>query len=508
MAIKNVDQAGSDGWWMQQCWIALRDQRRDLTRLENYRRGTPQVSMGSPATQSAFYRFQRQCRTNVADLVVQALIERLGVRTIRTAAGGDDDGDVQATRMWQASGMDVGQSDLNRMLATFGRACTSTSAPDIDGGWSRIVPEDPRECVVIRDAHGRTVAGFKLFHDQLSQVDYAILWRPGRKVVGTRARASRPGLIGPDLAMREPKLMFIASAFDLRPEQPSGWEPTGDPTADLLWSESYEVQDIPIVDHVAPDGVGVFERHIDLIDQINHIILQGLVISTLQAFKQRALELTEDLPKYDPETNLEIDYNDVFAADPGALWKLPIGAKIWESGAVDITGILQQAKDAIQRFAAVTRTPFSMFSSDSVNQSAAGAQLTKEGLVFKAEDYQRVETRGLIEALSIGFKFMPDSVRYVDVNGARVDRADVAGMSIEWLPAERYSLAEKAQADSQATSLPRRQRLSRIWGFTPAEVDIAMSQAAEDAMLATLAAPQAPQAPQTSPARGLTPAGG
>lgn len=486
MAIDDVDTPGSDGWWMQKAWLELKAKRCEYTKLENYRRGTPPVSMGSAKVASAFYKFQRQCRTNLADLAVQALIERLAVRTIRTAAGSDDDGDVVATRLWQASGMDVAHPDLLRMIATFGEGYTWTSAPSAPGEFSQISPEDPRECVVLFDAMGRAVAGFKLFHDALGGYDYAILFRPGRKVVAYSEKGTPPPRLAPDGSLREPKIRFDPRRFTIRPERPADVPEDDDPTTPL-WSESYEIQDIPLERHLAPDGVGVFQRHLDLIDQVNHIILQGLVIATLQAFRQRAIELAEELPEEDEDGN-KIDYDDLFAADPGAMWELPVGAKIWESGQVDMSGILNQAKDAIQRFAAVLRLPFSLFVSDAANQSAEGAQLTREGLVFKAEDYQRVETRALLRSISTAFKFMPDDVRYAEVNGQRVDRADLAGMSIDWLPAERYSLAEKAQADAQAPSLPRRQKLRLIWQMTPAEVDVAMGQAQEDALMAASAA--------------------
>jgi hypothetical protein len=484
VAIPDVDVPGSDGWWMNKAWTELKAKRKHYTLLENYRRGTPPISMGTAKVASAFYRFQQQCRTNVADLAVQALVERMGVRTIRTAASADDDGDVQATRLWSASGMSVAQSDVYRMLATYGEAFTSTSAPDTDDGWSRIVAEDPRECVVLHDNQGRAVAGFKLASDTLGGYDYAILWRPGRKVVAVKEGATGGPRERTDRMLRPPATAFSAASFTIRPERPDD-AADDDPTTPI-WSESYDQTDLPLVRHVAPEGVGVFERHLDLVDQINHIVLQGLVIATLQAFKQRAIESDQPLPTHTPDGK-EIDWNDLFSADPGSLWLLLPGQKIWESGQVDLTGILQQAKDAIQRFASVTRTPFSMFSSDAVNQSAQGAQLTREGLVFKVESYQRAEDAALAVSLSIGFKFMPDAVRFAEVDGGRVDRADPTGIVIDWLPAERFSLAERSQADSQTTSLSVRGKLRRIWQLTPAEIDQVMNERREDALLEAIA---------------------
>jgi hypothetical protein len=497
VAIADVDTPGSDGWWMKFLAGQLRDKQRRLARLENYRRGTPPHPSGSEnLSTEPLYRFHRQCRSNFADLIVQARTDRIGIRAVRTAAGHDDDGDAQVTTLLQASGLLVAQADINRMVATFAEAYTSISAAADGETWPRIVAEDPREVITASDPADarRVIAAFKLYHDDIAGLDYAILWRPGRKVVSYRKRAAKVGWIDAHGRTIEPRITFSPASFTVLPETDSEIpdELSTLPADMLLLSESYALKDIPVRPHVARDGVGVFELHTDLLDRINHMILQRVVIATLQAFRQRAIELTEDLPEFD-ENGKKIDYNDLFAADPGALWKLPLGAKIWESGQVQLDGILAGCKDDIQHLASVTRTPFSMFNSSDTNQTAEGAQLTREGLVFAVEDFQRMETQPMIETISIAVKLLPDNLRYADDGtGNQVDRADPAGMTIDWLPAERYSLAERAAADAQAASLPRRQRLARIWGLTPAEVDVAMGQAAEDALLAPLPTPTPP----------------
>lgn len=491
----DVTIPGSDGWWMNHLWQQLRAKQPRLQRLANYREGRPNIVNGNEATMSAFYRFQNMARSNYADLIVQALVERVKVRSIHTAATTDDDGDVQAWAMWRASGMPVYFADVASDVATFGEGYTSECAPDEDSRYSRIVAEDPREFITAQDPENprNSIAAFKLFHDDVAGVDYAILWVPGRKVVAFMPRKTRVSAsIGADGRLAGPKIAFSPTNFTIRPEQSAVDEiDPADETNSLLWSESYTVQDVPAQRHFARDGVGVFERHTDILDRINNMILKRLIIVTLQAHKQRALKLNAALPEYD-DKGQKIDYDKVFEADPGALWQLPIGSDIWESTPGDVTGILAGTKADVMELASLTRTPFSMLSSDSVNQSAEGAQLTREGLVFKVEDFETIETMFLVDALSVGFKFMPDDVRYVlSPDGVtKIDRADPAGMDIDWAPAERYSLAEKSQADSQAVSLSRRARLRLIWGLQPAEIDQIMAEVAEDALLAPLAAPK------------------
>lgn len=487
----DVTVPGSPGWWMQHLWRQLAAETPRLNRLEQYRCGQSAIVMGSERLQSAFYRFQSMSRSNFADLIVSARTNRMAVRAIRTSASNDDNGDQAAWRVWTANGLDVWQTDLYRSMCTFGAAYVAVGAPDGSSDEPVVTIEDPRQTITAQDAlrPGKTVAAFKLFHDPQAQMDYAILWLPGRKYVAQRPRKSRTTVpTGPLAAGGRPQpvaVTFSPSSYTLLPfgaVNPQGiavWDSeqpdvTMDP-AELgdgysgITSEAYDLQDVPVIRFGNRDGVGVFEMHTDLLDRIAHITLQQMVIATLQAFKQRAIELdptAEDLPDED-ELGNPIDYNEVFEADPGALWRLPIGAKIWESGQVDLTGILSASKDWVLQLAACTQTPFPMFSPDSANQSANGASLYREGLTFNVEDLGRIAGAGLAQVMAIAFKLKADA-----------QRGDPADILVDWAPADRYSILEMAQADGQS-SLPPAQKYARIYGMSPSEVKIAVAQAAQ-----------------------------
>jgi hypothetical protein len=204
------------------------------------------------------------------------------------------------------------------------------------------------------------------------------------------------------------------------------------------------------------DGMGEFEPFLDLIDRINHMILQRLVIVTTQAFKQRAIN--GDLPQFDKDDN-EVDYNGIFEPGPGALWMLPEGTEIWESGQTDIQGILSGVRADIQDFAALTRTPMHYLSPDGANQSAEGASLSREGLVFKVEDRMARVTPAWSKVMSLMFRWMGDE-----------ERAVLLDLEPLWKPAERYSMSERADANSKFQDLPFRTRMQLIGQFSPAEV--------------------------------------
>jgi len=199
------------------------------------------------------------------------------------------------------------------------------------------------------------------------------------------------------------------------------------------------------------------------------MILQRLVIVTTQAFKQRAIK--GDLPQYDPDGN-EIDYNGIFTPSPGSLWMIPEGADIWESAQTDINGILAAVRADIQDFAALTRTPMHYLSPDGANQSAEGAALSREGLVFKVEDRINRVTPGWSKIMSLLFKWMGDETR-----------ANLLDLEPMWKPAERYSLAERGDANSKFQDLPFRSRMALIGQFTPAEIAEMEIQRAGEAIL-------------------------
>jgi len=474
----DASQHGSPGWWMDLLAKQLAAKQPRFRMLDSYWRGQPPLRTGSKNEQKAFYELQQIARSNLAALIVQSRRDRLSVRAIRTAVDFDETGDETAWDLFLDNNLEVAIPQLAGYIGTFSEGYLANA---MDGDRQIITAEDPREMITIEDATGRTVAAFKLTHDFLVNRDYAYLWLPGGyKYVGYRDRkASTPRTLfgGPP---PPPKITFAPQSFDMLPFRNPDDE-TQDPEG--VYSEQYDFQDVPVEPAREPDGFGLFEKHIGLLDRINHTILQRVVIATMQAFKQRGLEQTDgqEMPSHD-EDGQEIDYNDIFSADPGALWKLPPGVKIWESGQVDLQGILQSAKDDVLHLAAFSSTPLSMFTPDAAAQTAEGAQLQREGLVFSVENFQRILGRALARSVGTAFSMSGDS-----------DRGNAAKIRVEWTPAERYSLAERASADSQAQSLTWEQRQRVIWQQTPDEIRLAAAQRAQDAMQALLAAQPAPK---------------
>lgn len=497
-----LQQRGTPEWWITTLARQMLDRER-LRRfgiLDAYRSGCPPLVTATESQQRAYRAFNKVSRSNFARPVVRAPAERMSVRAIRTAAAGDDEGDSVAWRYWTGCGLDIAETDVNSDVLTFAEAYVRVGVtPD---GQPLAQRRDPRYTITAENPLNpmETVAALELIWDEHAGVDYAILSLPGEEWVASRERTGRPTHFPiPGLSVAEqrrcgmrwfPRLSFDADSFTMRPnvdDVPKDERDGG------LYSQTFDQQVVSVVKFANRDGVGEFEEHLDLLDCVTFLTMLLMVTAGVQAYKQRSLEQTatdgvDRLPDTNPATGERIDWEDIFQPGPDALWKLPPGVKLNESGQVDLQGLLSAIQDKIKHLSAVTATPFSLFSPDGVNQSAEGAQLNREGLTFKVEDRNKITARGWSRVLSLLFLFAPESDRF-DSTGN--DRADQGQILIDHKPAERYSLAEKAQADSQNKSLSADMAAQKIWGLTRDEIAINKAQRNSDALMAATALPAA-----------------
>ena len=404
----------------------LAEDQKELNLLERYYEGDAPLPEGAEGASVAYRRFQKKARTNLAQLAVAATRERMIIDGFRTGADGDENGDVLARRLWKANNLDVGSADLHNMMLTFGEAYAIVGPPNAFG-IPVVTIEDPRQVEAKTDPLDPRIVteAVKLWRDERDGLDYAYFYYPDRIEVFTR---------------EIDKNLYNLDGWIYR-EELSSVNPLGE---------------VPVIKFRNIDGDGEFEPFLDILDRINHMILQRLVIATTQAFKQKWI--SGDFPNQDQDGN-EIDYNGIFTPSAGALWMLPEGATLGESSQTDLSGILNAVRADIQDFAALTRTPMHYLSPDGANQSAEGASLAREGLVFKAEDRMARVTPSWSKVMSLMFKWLGDDVR-----------ANLLDLEPIWKPAERYSLAERADANSKFQDVPFRMRMSVVGQFSPEEV--------------------------------------
>jgi hypothetical protein len=434
-------EVDTPGWWLARLMRDLEARRPRLERLARYADGDCDLPEGAAGCREAYRTFQRRSRTNFAALVVEAVQERMIPSGFRTGASEDADADAVAWRLWQANSLDADSTLVHRAALTMGDSFVIVG-PGEAGELPLITPEDPREVLTAHDPlRRRTVtAAVKVFRDRDHDEDVAYLYLPGR-VLQARRSAKPSSWVAPVDHVRAGGLL-------------GGWEWTAD--------DPVGVPVVPVVrfalrPKLGASSLGEFEDSIDVLDRINHMLLQRMVIATMQAFRQRAIKGVPDVD----EAGELIDYDGMFSPSAGSLWMLPENAEIVELGQADIGGILQAVRHDIQDLAAVTRTPLHYLTPDAANGSAEGASLAREGLVFKCGDRIKQASESWEQVMSLAFAFAGDEQR-----AARRD------METLWAPPERHSLAERLDAASKAlpAGVPWRTVMSDVLQFSPQQV--------------------------------------
>lgn len=432
----DTSEPRSPGWWLAKLLRELAERQPRYDRLDAYMRGDPPLPQGPESSVEAWRRFQQKARTNFAALIVDAVLDRMEIVGFRTGADGDENGDDEAWRIFQANHLDADSELVHKTQLGLGDAYTIVGPPDRTG-VPVITPEDPRQVYAVHDPVRRrqAIAAVKVFADDIEDVDVAYLYLPGRVYRAHRRRQSS----------YNPGLDF------------SGWE-WDERGFGILPGDVVPVVRFPNrMDLLTGTSLGEFEDVIDILDRINHMLLQRLVIATAQAHKQRAIK---GLPTH-TQGGEEIDYSGVFPMEPGSLWALPDDAEVWESGQVDLTSILSAVRHDVQDLAAVTRTPLFYLTPDAAQGSAEGASLAREGLIFKARDRIAPASTSWRQTMSHAFLFAGDTVR-----------ASMVDLEAIWSPPERHSLAERfdAATKAKAVDVPWRSIMSDVLQFSPQHV--------------------------------------
>jgi hypothetical protein len=459
--IPETDRPYSPGWYFQQLFNELTDrQRRNrLEQLHNYLTGNAPLPRGAERAREAYEAFMRMARSNFARLVVTALSERLRITGFRSAVQDDETGDPELASLWQRAGMNVVAADVHKATLGLSESYVIVGEIDEDTDAAVVTYEDPRWVVGMPDpANGRRlIAALKIKFDPADNADRVYLYLAG-KVFAPGAAAQ--------IWVAERKAMGRMGplvGFDYREWT---WSP--------VRSGVLRHDRCPVVRFDNIDGLGEFETHIDVLDRINHQILQRMTIAVMQAFRQRAVKgLPSVYPKGHPSEGQEIDYGDVFVSDPAAVWHLPPGAEMWESAAIDLQPLLNAVKEDVVHLAVVTETPLYYLMPAGENQSAEGAVAQRENLIFKARD--RTE------------RFIPkwrDVVALMLLQAGATDRKALARLGPIWASPEMLSLSERADAAAKAANdIPRRSRLQLIWQFDPETVDRLMTEWTDEMLL-------------------------
>jgi ribosomal protein L29 len=437
--------------WLPLLTKKLDDRQPRIATNRRYSRGDAPLPEMSRNLRASWEAFQKKSRTDMAGTLCESMAGRIVPRAV--IVGEKENDEVKAARkVWRNNRLDVvfGEAIYNALSVSIGYIILGTR-----NGQPIITSEEPEMVITQPDPAQpwRAIAALKAWRDSDAEKDYAIVWANGLKQWFDRSLRTPEG--------------------GIRGESAGGWSVL----ADRLETYSGE---LPVYAVENEHGVAEFEPHIDVIDRINLGKLQRLVVTAMQAYKQRMLE--GGLPKIDNEGHA-INYDSMFEAAPGALWDLPEGVKVVELSGEDIRPLLEGEKTDLRDFAMVTRTPIDVFIPD--NQSATGAENSQKGEIQKAK--KRIARFGSpMEAAILG------ALRVLGLDTEET-------VHVQFEKPEHVGLSEKMAAAAQARTAGKSLRWidKHIMGMTPEEIAQEESDLAEEQLAAATLLGVAAQTPIT-----------
>jgi hypothetical protein len=474
-------------FWLARLGQGLIDRQPRYDKLESYVLGDFNLPSGDPRYVKALRELQQKAKTNYISLVTSSPVERMQVQGFRFGNDPDTPADEDANDIWQYNNMDLNSEIAHMTAATFSRAYIMVSPPKQNQKYPVITVEDPRCTIVEHDPADMNVirAGLKMWNDDVMGSAIAVVYFPD-SIHYFRGNSND---------------YFKNIDFDTLKQRVlsnGNWEYMG--------AEPNPLGEVPIVPMNWRPGLhGVSsseaEEGFTIQDRINAEILNRMIISRAQAYKQRwAKGIT--LPT-DDQGNTKPPF------DPGAdiLWAVESEeAQFGEFKEADITQILKAVRDDVGDLAAITKTPPHYLLGEIVNASGDALKAAETGLVSKTK--ARMKTAGWTweKVIKLAFGWLGDRTKQNEVLAETI-----------WADPESRSRAELADAILKETQmgLPAEMAFERL-GLTPQQIQRAMQLKRQDemrqAMLMAAQTSMKPQNPQSTsngrvPTQGERPRG-
>lgn len=454
--------------WLVRLSQGLIDRQARYEWLERYVSGDHPVPGGDPRYVKALRELQQKSKTNYVALVTTSPTERMEVQGFRFGDDPDAPADEDANKIWQYNNMDLQSEIAHITAATYSRAYIMISPPDEGEKYPVVTVEDPK-CTIVEHDPARTNkirAGLKMWNDDILGHAIAIVYLPD-SIHYFRGQLAN---------------FYLNIDYDTlksRLADAGNWEYFG-----AVPNPLGEVPIVPLNWRPGLHGTSLAEAEegFSIQDRINATILDRMIISRAQAYKQRWAKGVE-LP-----TNDDGSVKPPF--DPGSdiLWMVEDpDAQFGEFKEADITMILKAVRDDVGDLAAITKTPPHYLLGEIVNASGDALKAAETGLVSKTK--MRMKTAGWTweKVIKLAFGYMGQSEKQKEILAETI-----------WADPESRSKAELADAvmKEKTIGVATEIALERL-GMTPAQIKRNMQlMKAEEMRQAVLMAAQGQMNPQ------------
>lgn len=446
-------------------------QAKRVKKLEEYFAGEqplPKDVINNNVTQS-YKQLIEMAQSNWPQLIVDSVEERLEVQafTFKTPETTE-----KATEIWQRNSLDADAGLVHQAALISGR------------GYAIVWGEEPQ---IILD-HGTCVYVEYVDGSQREVARALRRWHDGERWNATLYEAdaiykfSTPG---------DKATTSDAMKWEQRTVEDEEWPLPNDtgraPVFEIAVNRSLST------DH-AKRARGEFEAQITMIDRLNYTMFSMLSAMTWSGFPLRVLtgEPIDWKPKTDKdgEPVVGADGEPVMEAQPpfdvsaDRIVQLEDkDAKVHQFDEASLKNYIDTVEMQVKHLAAVTKTPAHYLLGEMVNLSADAIRAAEAGLISKVRRHQR----------SLG-EAWEDVMRYaLQLSG--VEDADLeAGAEVVWTDPESRSLAERAAAAVQLSSiLPWNANAELSLGATRAQVQKWQAERAAEAILSIPAPPDSPK---------------
>lgn len=382
----------------------------------------------STQQRTTFRKLLRQAKANWAELVVNAVAERLHIVGFRFAGAA---GDAAAQRIWQANQMDADHEMAQTDALVCGHAYALVQADEDNPAGVSITGEHPSQMTVLYapGSRRRRVAAYKRFIE-------------GDVTTGV--------LILPDVIV----------TYERTKDRP-------------VWGEPIEVEAnpagrVPVVElRPAPRTVGAPRSELKSVlpiqDRINATIFNRLVATDYGAFRQiyaTGLKIPRRTVKDDDGTTREVrDAPFDVGADRLLVNENPDGhfGVFAES---TLAGYINAVAADVQHLAAITQTPPHYLLAGITNVSGDALKAAETGLVAKVSRRAAHLGEGWEEVMRLAFATVGDTERAGDVEA-----------EVMWRDFESRSEGETVDALVKMRTLEvPLEVLWQRWGATPQEI--------------------------------------
>ncbi len=448
---RNVYEPGTPWWWLHRLIQKLMDRQERYDTLEDYALGHHPYPNLDYRYVKALQDLQKKARTNYCELIIQSTTERMKVKGFRFGPTGEADQD--AKRIWDYNDMDFQCPVALKTAATFGFAYALVTPPDPKDPDAEpgICIEDPRMCIVERDPYKttRSLAGLKFWQDDTLEQIVAVLYLPDW-VVTFVGRTYNPQSFAKDAK--------LTNDLGLRPDA-GGFE--------MVNVQANPLGEVPLVEGPWQPAFGELgraehENVIDIQDRINHTVLDRLIISKSQAYRQRwATGVSQGGKKGQRKPPF----------DPGAdvLWiTANPDANFGDFDSADISNILAAIRDDVGDMAAISKTPATYLMNRMVNVSGDTLTQDQSALVMKVRNRQEAMGWFFERVMKVAFKYKKD------------DRWKTTEASTLWSDPEIRTLAEIADAFNKLVTagVPLEIAMEKL-NFSPDEIKFAVQKQQE-----------------------------